>query len=139
MSVEILTGFLPGDEHRQNPISVLICNTRGTCFGPTFDGAEEAQAFLRDFGSDPRSYDVGALKQLYTLWQHGWRNRRVYRSHAIWPNLLPENDAFSFQFDETDLHIGTAPSIKECENSIDEWWGSEDSSMREFLDIGGEG
>ena len=139
MSVEILTGFLPGDEHRQNPISVLICNTRGTCFGPTFDGPEEAQAFLRDFGSDPRSYDAGALMALYALWNAGWRNRRTYRSHVIWCNPLPDKGEFSYQFDDTDLHIGTAPSIRECEAAIDEWWGSEDSSMREFLDIGGEG
>ena len=138
MGVEIVAGFCLGDEDRLNEVAVLTCNTTNMCFGPLFDGAEEAQAFMRDFGADPRNYQVNALMELYALWRAGYRNRREYRGHTIWLNPLPSHGDFSFQYDETDLHIGTAPSIKECEAAIDDWWGEEDSSMREFLDIGGE-
>lgn len=52
MGIGTLVGELNG-----RPCAVLVCTTSGEAFGPTFEDADEVEAFLDWLGTDPRKSD----------------------------------------------------------------------------------
>lgn len=68
MGVRIMTGANESDG------AVLYCSTSMWAFGPIFEDAESAQAFLEWLGTDPRLLTDSQLERKHSEWMIGaWK------------------------------------------------------------------
>jgi hypothetical protein len=76
MSVEILTGTMPGSQEQR---SCLVDSVSGWVFGPLFHDEDDAEEFIQwvieHRGCDPRALAPSDLRAAHMEWIRGRRSR----------------------------------------------------------------